>query len=402
MIFPGQYTSKKRFFPLGFYIASTILRNNGFEVVCLDLTFYKDSKSTVLSHIHNINPDLIGFSICSSYNFKYALELIKELHLAQQYTIILGGQHMRPPTQRKNELYSAVEGDLEKVSFFYDRNLSNYYIESVDYSLIPNSYTNNYYPSVEVSRGCWNCCNFCNSDIRYIEKDIKRIENELYALTNIYPHGTLLTLAGSNHLFRNWRKNGLMDILRNYSNYFRLNFNLGIESGWEYEWEDILKLNLWNIFVGIESCDVNTLFRMKKSKNPKLYIEKASDFLSRCKKEGVYTFASYIYGYPGHTIKDIDKLDKFMLNYSCDNIVQIGFPCEAYPGTELLLNRKLYEQQGIMYNKVYDGYDIEYYCLDISQELKYDFLLKRSSLFQDMINTKDVYALNRCKGKDLY
>ena len=401
MIFPGRYTNGKRFFPLGFYIASTILYKNGYNVKCLDLTFHKDYKFTILQHIQNCKPDILGFSICSSSNYKFAIDLIKDLRLSKQFPILFGGQHMQPPTQRENDMYSAIEGDLEKVKFFYDRHLICHDIENVDYSLIPHTYIRNYYPSIEISRGCWNHCQFCNSDNRHIEKDIKSIESDLRGLTNIYPQGTLLTIAGSNHIIKNWRKKGILDILYEYSNYFRLNFNLGIESGWEDEWENIKKLNLWNIFVGIESCDEKTLFRMQKSKTPRVYLRKASDFLSRCKTDGIYAFASYIYGYPGQSIQDLDNLDEFLLNHSCENIVQIGFPCEAYPGTALLLNRRFYEQLGVKYNEVYEGDNIEYYRLDISQELRYEYLLKRSNLMQNITNTKDVYKLNRCKGRDV-
>lgn len=401
MIYPEKGTEGNRFFPLGYYIASTIMHNNGFSVKCLDLSFYKDYRIAINNTLNDFSPNILGFSICSAVNYKYALDIIKDMNLSQTYPIFFGGQHMHTPTEKVNKYYKSLFGDLEKVRKFYDRDLSCSCLESVDYSLVPQFYLESYYPSVEISRGCWNHCQFCNSDNRYLEKDTKCIENELQRLSELYPQDTILTLAGSNHLFRNWRKKGLADILLDYSKYFRFNFNLGIESDWEIEWNTIIKLNLWNIFSGIESCDEDTLLRMQKSKNPQLYIKKASEFLHRCKNDGIYLFATYIYGYPGQSLREIDKLDDFFMKHSCNNIVQIGFPCEAYPGTELLTNRKKYEQLGVKYNKVYEEELIEYYRLDLPQNLNYDYLSKRSKEIYNSVNVQDLYTINRCKGKKL-
>lgn len=399
MIYPEKPAVGKRFLPIGFYIASSILSHNGFVVECLDLSFYDDYKSAISNKIQTCYPDMLGFSICSHANYKYALDIIRELSLEEDFPIVFGGQHMQPPTEKENGFYKAIIGDLERIESFFDRNLFCSQLETIDYSLVP--FVELYYPSLEISRGCWNHCQFCNSDNRYIEKDTKCIENELQKLSSLYPRDTILTLAGSNHLFRNWRKKGLMDVLLDYSKYFRFNFNLGIESDWESEWDTIIRLNLWNIFAGIESCDEDTLLRMQKSKTPQLYIKKASEFLHRCKTDGIYLFATYIYGYPGQTLREIDKLDDFFIKHSCNNIIQIGFPCEAYPGTKLLTQRKRYEQLGVKYNKVYAEESIEFFRLDISQDLRYDYLSKRSKKMYDIVNAHDLYTINRCKGKML-
>lgn len=349
-------------------------------------------------NLHNFKPDVLGFSICSASNYKFALDIIKNLSLSKLMPIILGGQHMRPPTNRKSDIYTASEGDLERIGVFYGKDLNCENIESIDYSIVPYEYLYKYYPSVEVSRGCWNHCQFCNSDNLHIEKDVKRIEKELRNLSILYPKDTIVTLAESNNILTNWRRRGLLDLLKDYGSYFRFNFNLGIESGWEQEWDEIINLNLWNVFVGIESCDKDTLVRMQKTKSPIEYIRKASEFLRRCKCDGVHTFATYIYGYPGQTVNEIDALDDFLLAHACNNIVQTGFPCEAYPGTNLLMQRSKYEGIGVKYHKVYPD-DIEYYHLDISSYLTHEYLQNRANNIQYIINTKDKFTLERCKGK---
>lgn len=397
MIYPEKKTEGKRFFPLGFYIASTIMNNNGFDVLCIDLSFYEDYKVAITDKIKFFNPNIIGFSICGAANYKYALDIINEMKLNQTYPLVFGGQHMHPLTDKENIYYKSFVGDLESVGHFFDKKISCSHMSSVDYDLVP--YKEMYYPSVEISRGCWNHCRFCNSSNNYLVKDCESIKKDLLELSSIYPKGTILTLAGSNHHFGKWKAGGLIEILLDYSSHFRFNFNLGVESGWENIWSYIIRLNPWNIFVGLESCDTATLLRMQKSKTPHTYIKKATDLLGRCKTDGVYLFASYIYGYPGHTVNDIDQLDKFLLNHSCSNIVQMGFPCEAYPGTALLIHRKYYEQLGVKYNEVYPGENIEFYRLDISSELTHEYLLERAKKIHKYINTNDMYILNRCKGK---
>lgn len=400
MIYPEMPTVGIRSFPLGFYTAATILCDNDFDVECLDLSFHSDYISAITTNIQQYSPDLLGFSICSAKNYKLAIDIIENMELHKQYKIFMGGQHMHAPMSSNSGLYVPIVGDLEAIEYFYDRKIvCQKSPTSINYSLV--KHPNLYYPALEVSRGCWNRCKFCNSNNTFFEKDCRKIEDELKALSILYPRGSILTLAGSNHLFKNWIKYGLIDILLDYREHFNFSFNLGVESSWSDVWDYILRLNPWNIFVGIDSCDEQTLIRMNKSYQPTLYIQKASELLDRCKKDGIYTFATYIYGYPGNTIKDIDKLDGFFIEHACENIIQIGFPCEAYPGTELLLNRTYYERQGVVYNRVYPNTMIEYYKLDISQELKHNHLVYRSKCIYDSVNTKDMYVISRCKGKSL-
>lgn len=283
----------QRFFPLGFYIASSILSKNGFEVKCLDLSFFRNPQKIIQDTLDVFCPEIIGFSVCSANNYKMALELVYSLKLYLNFYIIFGGQHMHPPTNGKTPLYDSCIGDMEMNSFFFDRNIKSERLESPDYSLVDN--INLYYPAVEVSRGCWNLCNFCNSNNAYVEKPLNKIENELNYLSFIYPRDSILTLAGSNHAFLSWKRSGLLNVLKEYSSHFRFNFNLGVESNWESIWDDIINLNIWNIFVGIDAICEETLINMGKTRTPHRYIEKSNNLLYRCKTDGIYTFATYIY-----------------------------------------------------------------------------------------------------------
>jgi len=399
MIYPVNQTLRERAFPLGFYIASTVLNKNGFDVKCLDLSCTIDWKNEFAKQITSFSPEIIGFSICGATNYKFALEIVQTFKLHKHYPVIFGGQHIQEPTEMKCEFYLGVTGYIENLKEFSCKKLTNSYLmETIDYSLIDKPL--NYLPAVEISRGCWNLCNFCNADNLHSEKKTEQIQQELQKLAEIYPRDTILTISGSNHIFPNWKKRGVLTLLKEYNSHFKYNYNLGVEAGWETVWEDILQLNLWNIFIGIESVNEATLLNMHKSKTPKEYIKKASDLLRRCVKDNVFALAFYIYGYPFDKKIELDVLDNFIKTHSHKNIVQIGEPCQAYPGTKLLLEKEKYRKQGVTFNNAYKTQykpDIEYYFLDMSSELTFDYLKKRSSKTFISVN-KDKQSFYRCCG----
>lgn len=399
MIYPVHQNLRERAFPLGFYIASSVLNNNGFDVKCLDLSFFIDWKNKLTEQITLFNPEIIGFSIESAINYKFALEVVQIFQLHKQYPVFFGGQHIQEPTKMECEYYKAITGNIENLKEFFGKKIINRFsMETIDFSLIDNPL--NYMPAVEISRSCWNLCNFCNAYNLHIEKPTELIRQELQSLAEIYPKNTILTVGGSNHIFSKWKNRGLLSLLKEYSIHFSYNFNLGVESGWETIWEDMLSMNVWNIFTGIDAVNEITLLNMYKTRTPKKYIRKASDLLCRCAKDNIYAFATYIYGYPNDKKNDLDVLDNFIQTHSHKNIVQLGEPCQAYPGTKLLLEKEVYEKQGVTFSNAFGTMhkpDIEYYYLDISKELKFDYLKNRSSIIFNSAN-KDRYSFYRCCG----
>lgn len=399
MIYPIAQNLRERAFPLGYYIASSVLKDNGFDVKCIELWLHEDWYTQLKEDLDNFRPQIIGFSICGATNYNFALEIVKKMQLHKQYKVIFGGQHMQFPTLMSCEFYEGISGYIENAQEFLGRKIVvNSPLESIDFSLVNNPL--NYLPAIEISRGCWNLCQFCNADNFHLEKPIKQIQKELQVLTDLYPKDTILTLGGSNHLFKKWEKRELLSVLKDYSSHFRYNFNCGVESGWETIWDDLLSLNVWNIFVGVEAINESTLLHMKKTKNPKNYISKASDLLQRCALDGLYAFVTYIYGYPFDNLVELEQLDNFILQHAHKNIVQLGEPIQAYPGTKLLNEKAHYESKGIVYNNAFPNINspsIEYYYLDVSNELNFNYLKNRSSKIFVEAN-KNKQSFYRCSG----
>lgn len=399
MIYPVCQVLRERAFPLGFYIASSVLKSSGFEVRCLELWSNNDWKAQLEEQLHDFCPQIIGFSVCGATNYKFALDIVKSMQLHKHYKIRFGGQHIQSPTQMGCEYYEGEKGYIENREKYLDVQMNvGTALAPVDYSLVNNPLS--YLPAVEISRGCWNLCQFCNADNMHLEKPIEQIQKELHTLSEIYPKDTILTLGGSNHLFKKWKKRGMISLLKEYGSHFKFNFNCGVESGWESAWDDILSLNIWNIFVGVEAVNESTLLHMKKTRTPKNYIKKASELLHRCATDDVYAFVTYIYGYPFDGLKELEALDRFILGHSHKNIVQLGEPIQAYPGTKLLIDQEYYKSRGITYHHAFDNNDspvVEYYYLDVSDELNFNYLKQRSSeVFTQANQYKDSFY--RCSG----
>lgn len=399
MIYPICQFLRERAFPLGFYIASSVLKSGGFDVRCLELWSNNDWCAQLKEQLDNFRPQVIGFSVCGATNYRFALEIVKKLQLHKQYIIRFGGQHIQSPTQMRCDYYEGDTGYIENKKEYLGMQIGvKSALAPVDFSLVNNPLS--YLPAVEISRGCWNLCQFCNADNMHLEKSTNQIQQELQALSDIYPKDTILTLGGSNHLFKKWKSRGIISLLKEYGSHFRFNFNCGVESGWESAWDDLLTLNIWNIFVGVEAVNESTLLHMQKTKTPKNYIKKASELLNRCAADDVYAFVTYIYGYPFDGMKELESLDSFIIGHSHKNIVQLGEPIQAYPGTKLLTEQEYYKSRGIAYHRAFDDNDapvVEYYYLDVSDELNFNYLKQRSSevFTYANLNKKSFY---RCSG----
>lgn len=397
MIYPAHVDFRERALPLGFYLASSIFSKNNFNVRCIDLALEKNWEEKIKNTLIEFEPDYIGLSICSASNYIFALKIIPIIKsIDENIPITLGGQHMRPPMTSENMGFNICFDYAEFLKSFNGCEIESSRIETLDYSLVENIEA--YIPTVEISRGCWEKCSFCNAENFFFKKDIKSIEKEFLNLVDLYPTGTVLSLGGSNHIFKHWKKSGLLDLLNDYSQHFKYTFNIGVNTDWDVTWDSIVKMEPWNLYIGLESVSPSTLIRMRKTKKTDKYIKKAYDILDRCKADGIYALITYIYGYPGDTTEDLDILENFITENISDTIVQCGGPCLAYPGSEVLAEKEKHEANGVVFNRFYDkSIDNSFYQLDISKDLTYDYLNKKSSdIFRNAnINRESYY---RCRG----
>lgn len=373
----GNPIRRERSIPLGFFVAASVFKKSGFEVKCIDLAAGEYLKENVSEVIQDFRPKYIGISVCGFHDYQIAKEVCTIVRALKAFIpIIIGGQHIQHHQFRSDKYVKYISEYIEDTDHIFRPLFSNGHMEPIDYSLVNDP--SQYIPSIEISRGCWNNCSFCNSDNKFKTKSINIIEQEIEALSKFYPKGSVLSLGGSNTSFRQWDITGLFNILRNYNSHFSYTFNVGVESDWDLYWSEIAKLNLWALYIGIESVNPEILLGMNKTKDPLKYIKKAQRLVDRCKNDGVYALLTYIYGYPKDTNLTLSRMDEFISNNKSSFLVHCGGPCLAYPGTEIMLNRVDYEKRGVRYIPQADN-DTSFYHLDISDTLTYDYLSKRSS-----------------------
>ena len=396
--------------PLGFFTAGSALVRLGRDVQFLDLSLQDDWPTALGTNLRASSPDAIGISVCSFVNYSLALDVIAWLASAGfDGPVFLGGQHIRRPvTVQKHRrgvivLAGYAEGlrvqDLAPCSGGQIRRRTSE-LCPLDFSCLPD--IGHYLPSTEIARGCWNRCGFCSSDHPYVVKNASTVRDELYQLATSFPAGTVLSLGGSNHRFREWPKTSILSVLMEFSRHFRYVFNIGVESGWQHVWSSLVKLDPWHVYVGLESGSPDTLLRMNKTSDPGNYLRTAKALLQRCSADDVYATATVIYGYPGDVKRDLDATDAIIYENASTNITFCGQPCHAYPGTELLTHREHYEKKLHARYRPFPGHEQSFFFnLDPSPDMSYDQLRHRSVKVFRSVN-RNARTYYRCRAYRQY
>ena len=382
------------YLPYPFFLgySSSLLKNNGFQVLFIDAIAEELSVDDFLKRIRDFNPDFILLEV-STPSLENDLKIIRRIRDFSKAAIAVAGMDysMRSKDFLANHhyidfvLYGEYEVTLLETVQHLKTNKSLYGVkgliykeketgrivinpprELVDINKLPwpdrNSVPIYKYldapgemplPCAQMlaSRGCPFQCNFCAwpqimfDGHNYRPRDVKDVVDEMEFLVkkmgfkSIYFDDDTFNIGKERMLeFANEVKK------RN------LNVPFAIMARADLMDEEVLKAlkdaGLFAVKYGVESADQRLLDNCNKNMN----IEKVKEFIKLTKEIGIRVHLTFTFGLPGETKETIDKTIRFALE---QNPFSVQFSITTpFPGTKYY--EELKERNELIYSKLSD------------------------------------------------
>jgi len=366
--------------PSGLQEIFFFLRQNNIDVKLIDCDLFNLEKinKQVLSQEY----DIIGISVNSSHNYLYSIDLIRILRetYSDSVTIVVGGQHATALPEdffvngKDAEPDFVITGYGEQImlNIIRGEDISKYSTpnkhilkEPNVLSTIPNiKYSFNdakqegnlvFCPEtcrmlINLSRGCVNRCSFCMMSgcrQQYIYRNIDIAVKVIDNLNNIPEQVRCIVLSdpcfGYN---RTWRH----EVFKAMKQKSQIPFfvNMIVEAFEEDDYQLLAESNI-TVDIGIESFSPKMLHIMNKTKNPDSYIKAVEKILTRSSERNITLDLNILMNHPGETPytqqETIDEVTRLRDNFPEDFIHWIFFEYGLYPGTDVFLRRKHYEEE---------------------------------------------------------
>lgn len=452
----GIYTVKT---PLGLAYIASYLEKHGYELEIIDSMAYYDeikelddgsfriglSEEKIEERIKKFSPDMVGISCSYTVYEKDSLRIAELVKKNSKAAVVMGGAHSsgNPKSVLKNKYVDVVvkgEGEvvfLDLANRIRDKKNINSTpgtitlgknkkvkvnkpagrVENLDEIPFParhllpmekylshpqNSISNVRRPTTEIisSRGCPFQCIFCSihtvTGRNWRGRSAKNVVDEIEFLYNKYGVREF-RFFDDNMTYDKKRTIGICDeIIRR-----KLDIKWDTPNGVVIATldEEILKKmkksGYYRIVMAIESGSEKSLAYMKKPVN----LKKAKEIINICNKLGIWTWSTFVIGFPEETIEDITKTINFSkksgLNFATFYIAQ------PYAGTELydialktgLLKDGVKSGSGVT-NTQYDTHFFTSKELDFFQRKAYsDFIKYRvisyihpNKLYKELLN----------------
>jgi len=427
--YEGQGAFDQKSINIGLLAVASYLNMKGHDVKILDLQDHVNDRDDLIRFINSNTPDFIGISCNSCYAYiktKEYASLIRSID--KDIYIFSGGQHIGAiasiATREIPEIDCIIKYEGEyPVNFIVENNGANLYqvpgiiyredgkvIETKDikyqidmnelpfleWSMYPDF--KKLVPNIEVSRGCKSVCNFCTNyhayGNQYRSKPAKRIFEEIKHTLKEYENSSQpIYLGGMNFDLKDENLNNLVQMLKNENVVWRTESRVDCLT-----YEDVLKMEEVGLQVvdwGLDGVSPKILSLMRKTNDPKSYIDKATKLFESLKGTSVLNKVNLMF-YPGETADTIcETLQFFIKNREYIDIVSPK-PTMLYPGTILYQDydklNKLYgtrKIETVFWNKVHA------YPMHLSYQLSYDQAKYLSLLVERLLNNYEKYAVCR-------
>jgi radical SAM superfamily enzyme YgiQ (UPF0313 family) len=202
---------------------------------------------------------------------------------------------------------------------------------------------------IYLSRGCPFGCSFCMEPLKDRTWRVFSPEQSLVQFETAVERYSSQAIAVCDACFGmrpSWRKEFLRQLAERNPDYWVV-----FETRPEYIDEEDAKL-LSNLKVeiqfGVESCSNDMLLLMKKTRQPRKFLDKFSDVSRMLSDYGILHRANLIFNHPGETRKTLEETFAFMDKEFARNETYLIWASHGYmhfPGCELDTNMKYYEER---------------------------------------------------------
>lgn len=388
--------------------------------------------------------NLVGISIISAFNAPSADSILKDVKKLNKNNItIIGGQHYIGQLKSKAfklfteaDIVVSGEGEFAMLGIAkqwnsHRENLSQWdlssltrnvfirsgktfvrgrldnrvielnKIEKYSYRHYPN--VNNFFPSIEFSRGCPHHCVFCantkTNRKNYRSRSISSLTNSIIDILGIYRQRPLrFYMQASNFAIRDNEMGNFLNSLSIFNCDIEWRTEVRVDTFDEKNFKELYEIGLRVIDIGFDSASVEIIKIMKKSANPEQYLKKANSMLKAANAAGIFTKINFLV-HPGDTVSTL-KESKNWLKHNKRHISAISiYPALLFPGSELEQNFEYYHNKfgtELISDSILSKWDV--FDVNPSFELSMNQAQAYSLEISQIINNRKNYAYAKSFG----
>ncbi len=370
--------------PLSLMYLASFLRADGFSVSILDDNIEELGPAKVAEEVKKHGSRIVGFTASTSTlssAFSY-IDAVK--HLVPETLTILGGPHVSFLPQEtllrcealdvavmgegeetlcelvrkveSNEEFTEVKGIAYRRGNGIKVNLPRELISDLDKLPLPARdivHFNRYRDpvgkkplgSMMTSRGCVFGCNFCASSRmmgnRFRYRSPGSIVEEMSELVDRY-HVDNIEFIDDNFMLNKKRALAIASEIRNGGIEVSFAASSRVDTMDKAVIEDLRRRGLSTLYLGLESGSQRVLDLMNKG----VKLQQGIDAVKLTKESSIRTFGSFIFGYPGETLEEMDQTINYSIKLDLD-FAQFSI-LTPYPGAPIyedLLRKDLFAVQ---------------------------------------------------------
>ena len=423
----GEWNSN-RAMNYGILSIANYLDRRNVETDILDLQGEKEPMKVLETYVSENDPDFIGISCISALSYLPSLEIARKIKSMDSKIMVgVGGQHTRFIIENvfndSPDIDIIATGEGEETSFqLYQSLKSGRPIQEVEgiaftdgdsitingspkeidldsnspvnFELYPN--IEELFPLIEDSRGCPYGCVFCSNEnvykrrVRYKAPEI--ILSELNAIADLYGSKNLPLIFYNSYFGTNREiTKKVLEEIRKSELDIRFMTSMRVDSKWT-EYIDLFKGACDQMHLGLESASPEILIRMAKTKDPKHYIESATEAMRALSDKGVHVALNILTGYCGENEKSLEDTEAFLEKNRKKISSLRSHPLMLFPGSPLVERMDDFKQRfgsDVSKNKYSDK--IHAYPVNATSEFSFEDAIEFGKSLMQKFNSQGSY-----------